>query len=328
MWRLLRRFILPILLGACTTTLLAGVLSVRDRDAGMRGSTTPERKGERLADASRAGLLVPMPLSLASAAWARTLSPEELAPNPAELPARTLVIRISIHERTGVSILHSEVFPFSLGTYWAPTRPPATPEDTTRGWLNYWQAAHALPWLVGTRAWPDVASNPDPPFPPHARDALLIKAAGWPLRSNAALLSRSPVAPNSSTTTWRAQGGFIPARWNQQVGSWVDWRAMLPGVIPLRPLWPGFFLNTAVYSGLWWLVLALPGGACRYFRRRRGACAHCGYSRVGLPSSSTPCPECGGIAGLHKPGACVPRTFPISPHTPDGGASCRGSAQK
>ncbi|MFI4896321.1 MAG: hypothetical protein ACIARR_00675 [Phycisphaerales bacterium JB059] len=59
--------------------------------------------------------------------------------------------------------------------------------------------------------------------------------------------------------------------------------------IPVRPVWPGFLINTLVYAGACWLLLAAPGGAVRWRRARRGLCPACGYDLNGLPA----CPECG-----------------------------------
>ncbi|MBY0263394.1 MAG: hypothetical protein K2Q20_13685 [Phycisphaerales bacterium] len=69
-----------------------------------------------------------------------------------------------------------------------------------------------------------------------------------------------------------------------------------PVLIPMRPLWPGFVLNTLFYNAaLVAGVLAL--SRLRAARRRaRNRCSACGYSRSGL--SDSPCPECGRPAGM------------------------------
>jgi hypothetical protein len=71
-------------------------------------------------------------------------------------------------------------------------------------------------------------------------------------------------------------------------------------VLPLRPLWPGFALNTAVYGTiifvLWSALAALwsaPGLVRRRVRKRRGRCIGCGYNLRGRGSAGGPCPECG-----------------------------------
>ena len=59
--------------------------------------------------------------------------------------------------------------------------------------------------------------------------------------------------------------------------------------LPLRPLWPGFAVNTAFYGGLVFLLWSAPGFMRRRSRRRRGRCLRCGYELAGVAA----CPECG-----------------------------------
>ncbi len=70
--------------------------------------------------------------------------------------------------------------------------------------------------------------------------------------------------------------------------------SMLNRRIPLRPLWPGFAINTALHV----LILSLPifglPAIRRALRRRDGHCTKCDYPLTGLPPG-TACPECGQI---------------------------------
>ena len=66
-------------------------------------------------------------------------------------------------------------------------------------------------------------------------------------------------------------------------------------LIPLFPLWPGLFANTAIYAGAWAVLIGVPILLRRWLRARRGGCPQCGYSREGLKVDA-PCPECGRAA--------------------------------
>ncbi len=69
-------------------------------------------------------------------------------------------------------------------------------------------------------------------------------------------------------------------------------------LFPLRPIWPGFAINTVFYAFILWLLFALGGTPFALRRRRRikrGLCPKCGYDLRGTPAHSTPCPECGAV---------------------------------
>jgi hypothetical protein len=61
------------------------------------------------------------------------------------------------------------------------------------------------------------------------------------------------------------------------------------GVMPLRPLWPGFAINTIFYAAILWLLFAAPFAVRRRRRIKRGLCPACAYP-VG---NSEICTECG-----------------------------------
>ena len=63
------------------------------------------------------------------------------------------------------------------------------------------------------------------------------------------------------------------------------------GVIPLRPIWPGFAINTAFYAVLLWMLWLSPFVVRRVIRHKRGLCIKCGYDLRG--TSGGVCPECG-----------------------------------
>ena len=75
--------------------------------------------------------------------------------------------------------------------------------------------------------------------------------------------------------------------------------------LPLRPLFPGFYVDTALFASVWWALLFW-----RPLRRRRriarGQCPACAYSLSGLPAGTDMCPECGThapLAALHAAAA-------------------------
>ena len=66
-----------------------------------------------------------------------------------------------------------------------------------------------------------------------------------------------------------------------------------PATFPLRPIWPGFAVNTLFYSVVLWLLICGPFVLRRFIRMKRGRCVKCGYDlRHG---EHDVCPECGRL---------------------------------
>ena len=65
----------------------------------------------------------------------------------------------------------------------------------------------------------------------------------------------------------------------------------LPRALPLRPIWPGFAVNTLLYTVILWLLICGPFELRRLLRRKRGLCITCGYDLGGAEHEA--CPECG-----------------------------------
>lgn len=108
---------------------------------------------------------------------------------------------------------------------------------------------------------------------------------GWPAP---ALETRDRgVLMNPSGATWApapGTGGTLSPAIDAGIG--------VPGTfvrLPLRPTWPGFFIDAALYGGAVWILLVTPGVVVRWRRKRRGRCPACGYELAGLDT----CPECG-----------------------------------
>ena len=70
---------------------------------------------------------------------------------------------------------------------------------------------------------------------------------------------------------------------------------VIPKVLPLRPIWLGFAINTVFYALILWLITLGPFSARRMIRHRRGLCIKCGYDLRGRSGGEgiAGCPECG-----------------------------------
>ena len=66
--------------------------------------------------------------------------------------------------------------------------------------------------------------------------------------------------------------------------------------LPLRPLWPGFAINTVFYAAILWLLTLGLLTARRMIRCKRGRCIKCGYDLRGTSGGGGVCPECGAPA--------------------------------
>ncbi len=64
--------------------------------------------------------------------------------------------------------------------------------------------------------------------------------------------------------------------------------------VPLRPIWPGFAINTIFYAAILWMFTLGPSTARRFIRRKRGHCIKCGYDFS--HAEHEVCSECGVTA--------------------------------
>ncbi|MCH8166084.1 MAG: hypothetical protein IH889_10795 [Planctomycetes bacterium] len=69
------------------------------------------------------------------------------------------------------------------------------------------------------------------------------------------------------------------------------WGDYAPRILPLRPIWPGFAINTIFYAAILWLPIRGPFALRRHIRRKRGLCVACGYDLRHADHDA--CPECG-----------------------------------
>ncbi len=97
------------------------------------------------------------------------------------------------------------------------------------------------------------------------------RSAGWPYRSLSGEWyfdeARTPLAGRSR---WLVGGEDL--------------------LMPMRPTWPGFVVDTVFYATLFWL-LSTSFALHRVIRRKRGRCIKCGYDLRGAEHDV--CPECG-----------------------------------
>ena len=94
--------------------------------------------------------------------------------------------------------------------------------------------------------------------------------------------------PLASCEGLRADRGGV--RWRQHALVPPPWLSAQPfRVLPLRPIWPGFAVNTAFYAAILWLLIPGPFALRRLIRRRRGRCPSCAYPM----GESSVCSECG-----------------------------------
>ncbi len=108
-------------------------------------------------------------------------------------------------------------------------------------------------------------------------------ARGWPARS---MYCEFEMAQRGAFATSIELGGIelAPSRHLPPARTRSDWRAL-----PLRPLWPGFAVNTLLYAVVLWLLIPGPFALRRFIRVRRGLCPACAYPR----GESDVCSECG-----------------------------------
>ncbi len=177
-----------------------------------------------------------------------------------------------------------------------------------RGWITekLIQDKQSTDWPAGVpAAWP---SNPSSSRSVHvlfdARNwidedgghtngyfQMSIDRYGWPSRATTRR-SWFVVAPDEiDYLDERALQEFV----DRHHPKWPIWDKGIESIqnrirLPLRPVWPGFAVNTLFYASVAWVALTAPGSVRRWRRTRRGRCPACGYDMSRLNT----CPECGG----------------------------------
>ena len=109
--------------------------------------------------------------------------------------------------------------------------------------------------------------------------------AGWPCRCVEAQVSQV----NRKGVPIRTD--FRPAVKLPETLHFLRVREARYRVLPLRPIWPGFAINTIFYAAILWMLWLSPFVVRRIIRLKRGRCIKCGYDLRG--AEDTGCPECG-----------------------------------
>ena len=106
-----------------------------------------------------------------------------------------------------------------------------------------------------------------------------VRAAGWPLSVLAC--------------AWRADSQGSSLRWGIGLPPFnrprPTWRTGWERGLPVRPIWPGFAINTLFYAAILWLLIPGAFALRRFLRVKRGLCPKCAYPM----GESSICTECG-----------------------------------
>jgi len=151
-----------------------------------------------------------------------------------------------------------------LEPWWRSTSPVACQNEYRSGAIDFGSTIGVeLATLHGgatiNQRMPFAALRTRAGFPRHA-----VEGSLW--YQNGVLVAQNP--------SW----GFQP---------WIS----APRAFPLRPIWPGFTIDTLFYAAIWFGVCFGFASAKRAIRRKRGRCPRCGYDLRGQLAQG--CPECG-----------------------------------
>ena len=128
-------------------------------------------------------------------------------------------------------------------------------------------------------------------------DRATLVRSGWPWRSGAgerwdlgiSLMTPFPML-GYKVTTWR-DADLQTSAVSFDRPTWLGGSSSR--LVPFRPIWPGFAINTIFYAAILWLLMLGPFTARRIIRHKRGLCLKCGYDLRGHSGGGGGCPECG-----------------------------------
>jgi hypothetical protein len=133
--------------------------------------------------------------------------------------------------------------------------------------------------------------NDDPAVTRVQRSAVFAYASGWPMLAvaGAQLDSRDP-----GVSTFNSWVVLTPSWAIECPNAMLNAQACVTtAVLPLRPVLPGFAVNTAIFTLSWAIPIFFAPLARRVNRRRRNHCTNCNYDLRNLPGTTDKCPECG-----------------------------------
>jgi len=132
-------------------------------------------------------------------------------------------------------------------------------------------------------------------------DLLVEDARGWPMLSLHCEYVIALAVDNQTLYVRGVSGGIAVHKGSNapMAPGTIEIRSRIlrSTALPLRPIWPGFLLNTLLYAAICGLLFAAPLAARRGHRRRRGRCIRCGCDLRDRPDDAAACPECGGVTG-------------------------------
>ncbi len=132
--------------------------------------------------------------------------------------------------------------------------------------------------VIGLPSANDTPKGDIPPMLP-PRPTCIIYQVGWPSRSMMSGFRRMSSLKNGEF--WAVRPDALPRRFFPY---------------PLRPIWPGFAINTLVHATFLWLLIPGPFVLRRFIRVRRGLCPACAYPM----GESHVCSECGNAVPSRK----------------------------
>jgi hypothetical protein len=229
-----------------------------------------------------AGAVVNVAVALGCAVWVNAFAPEMQASS--RFAEQDILIQPAMdHLKTGVRWqVHR----------WSRAGASALYSQRDRGFFGSIEDTEVPPSDLCTR-W-SCTAQPSEAFETEATDTdvRFVIANGWPLRSAwCELKSPGSVRPNAGRMSlyWiqvtGIEGGIQVSLPPRRIAGFFD----VPRVLPLRPIWSGFAVNTIFYAAILWLLI--PGAFVlrRFLRRRRGLCPACAYPM----GEGAVCTECG-----------------------------------